>query len=1625
MSCTLCDLGNKAFAQAMPYGSESPDMYLVFDKPTGEELRFMDPMGGARGVFLKGYLDSLGIGNYRAFYALRCPCEDKDYMGTAADECMKFLLADIYRTKPKVVVALGSFPAQRLLGTDAKISNIHGNVKRVGVFDETFTVVPVYSPTYVSNKANSSDLIGEFMADLATAAKIATGTYVNPMDVNVMEYALDYETFRRFYEENLRGEEMLAYDIETNAKIVYAEDFDICGWSLAKRGMGIYVCLDSLDYSMGEDDRELCIELLVKILRETPKIVVHNSLYERPATYYRYGYEMPFEKMEDTLVMAKIMLGGKVGAGLKPNARRIGYPEWDADVAEYISAFTSAVKRCSLKKFSEVVELMRQGDDYYAALRIVEDPEKYEEITGYFDRMRDVIGRYYDEDETERMMSLVSERFLEGFDGGWTGIIPYSWIPKRILCKYGATDSLATFDLYDHFMRRFDEDSTDEVDLHKGYYYDLMEHYTGYELMLAGIHWDDEQATRDYRAYTEMMLKTHRAMILCDHPAMNRVIVKSLLPQLAPPYIYEYYNDWFWDRYKRRVEMKGEDTYVMVDISPKTGKERRRATKFLFDDIDDIPETVMEDLAKRILPKAKEMVRDLGVSDLKQIFNPASTQESSGLLYEAIVMSDDLRVGHFINKVNANLVTSDEYNPNRYHPVERDLVEAIRNYMAIPVENVEERKNFFIPLRDYIANLIFLPSKDLGEYLREMKELRVNKFSEECQLEVFESLKTTPMDPDDPETWTEAFKWNFLLRVYKKSSKIISAYLDGTIGRKSVYAVDAERLHRGEDVVYREDSLMDLGVTDHRANLPAGKDWLEQTNFGVGTAETGRWRSAAHVVPTGSTVKRLLTSRFVGGTIFQPDFSANELRCVASMAHEESMLKAFREGMDIHRANAATMYGVPFEEVTPFQRRSAKAMSFAILYGGSEKMIADNYFKGDMVKAKEQLDSFYSAFPSLKSWIDSKREELQRTHKVSTMTDRFISIDYDPSDKQSLSRALRQAGNYPVQSFRRSEGVFGLDGKVHTIGELADNHEDLWVYSYDAENDCIVPVKGIQAQCTGTTDSWYEITLDNGRTVTVTPEHKMMLRDGTFVEACNLKVGQSLMPLYVERRPEDNRLKFHRGKLIQKWVHDSIYGDIPGTSVHHVNIDPDDNRPENLICLSNRYHVAYHRNFYEYLAGSKTFEDFISVVRPEIVRNYPDNYEERLEDIRRIVSEIPEDRKRELSERSMTSRNRRRSEDYTDWSDNQREAAREEVQRRLDETGNILGMDQEAFKARLSQSWAETRDYRMERLKEGHNSLEARKHHSEAAKKQRNDPEYVFKSTRRMLGYFIENNLPWHTIEDWDASAKLYPKAPGRRYSRYILGLMDWDEFIRMADDFAASYNHKIVGIRVIHLDEPEPKYDLHVPKYHNFALSCGVFTHNSSASTMAAVVFCDILLYMKKMGFKSKGICFIHDSLESDVAPFELLEIIKYQQGKLATGAVDYFGIECKADVSMGFSMGHECEMPEIEILDDEHTKAYITLTGFYDDILDTINNWKRAYHRVDIVEEDLEDQYLSISEMFIARKAFDPTCMNHHKTGKVKVYVQYYNDHGEIDPMDTDFEPINIWDNCSVYQYVKALEI
>ena len=135
------------------------------------------------------------------------------------------------------------------------------------------------------------------------------------MGAKNLECARTYEEFQRYYKENLDGHWTPSFDLETNAQEARSTSARMVGFSLAPNGStGVYVLRESLEYRMPEDDWNKIVKATKEYLSKS-KCKVHNSMYEVPFTYNEWNYLI--ENFDDTLVKARLMLGGKIGAGLK------------------------------------------------------------------------------------------------------------------------------------------------------------------------------------------------------------------------------------------------------------------------------------------------------------------------------------------------------------------------------------------------------------------------------------------------------------------------------------------------------------------------------------------------------------------------------------------------------------------------------------------------------------------------------------------------------------------------------------------------------------------------------------------------------------------------------------------------------------------------------------------------------------------------------------------------------------------------------------------------------------------------------------------------------------------------------------------------------------------------------------------------------------------------------------------------------------------------------------------------------------------------------------------------------------------------------------------------------------
>lgn len=646
--------------------------------------------------------------------------------------------------------------------------------------------------------------------------------------------------------------------------------------------------------------------------------------------------------------------------------------------------------------------------------------------------------------------------------------------------------------------------------------------------------------------------------------------------------------------------------------------------------------------------------------------------------------------------------------------------------------------------------------------------------------------------------------------------------------------------------------------------------------------------------------------------------------------------------------------------------------SFMILYGGDYKNFSKEFLGGDETLGKYIYDSFYSAYPQIEDYIKSKHEEARTKGKVTTLMDMFMYCT--PSMYQGdVNRQMRVAQNSVIQSLSYDTKIIGLDGKSHMIKDLADTNSDLEVLSYDTESGKVIPTKGINAQCTGYTDTWYKLTLDNGKSVKVTPEHKMMLRDGTYCEARNLVVGQSLMPLYMNNHR--GYLKDESsGQFIHRLVYDSHYVGHNRLSVHHINFDKYDNRLYNLVGLTNAEHIKYHRlvSEYAYSLDEHKREELENWLMPIILKRYEFN----VEDIYGIVNSIKEFHNRIVSDRdlrlmltkkSMSYRNQHKSES---WSHNQKAAVSASGKSRIATYGNIACMPKEEYSKMVKDNWVKYRSTYVEALKIAHASDLARMNHSVASVARESNPDYVFNRVKKQLLDRYEKGIDWSNPNVWDATAVYYP-GPARRYSWYITKHMTWDEFVDRGTELVRYHNHKIAKIEVIKLDTPEPKYDLHIPKYENFALECGVFTHNSASSMIAGCCLYKIMEYIWSHKMKTKIILFVHDSVEVDIPPEELIEIGSQIIPIMSKFPNEQFHMPVKADLVLGGSLGKEVEVHSIEHNDD-YSEGILDLEGYQDEVDELIELWKPHFRIVEATQiGEVESEYKSWSQLWIPKLA------------------------------------------------------
>lgn len=246
---------------------------------------------------------------------------------------------------------------------------------------------------------------------------------------------------------------------------------------------------------------------------------------------------------------------------------------------------------------------------------------------------------------------------------------------------------------------------------------------------------------------------------------------------------------------------------------------------------------------------------------------------------------------------------------------------------------------------------------------------------------------------------------------------------------KTGYSTDIETLEQLSDecplipliLGYRQLSKLKSTYADGLRECIDKRDGRIHTTFRQTLTMTGRLSSVEpnlQNIPVRTEAGKELRRFFLakdGCVLVDCDYSQIELRVLAHISGDETLIDAFKTGKDIHSITASQVFGISEEQVTSSMRKRAKAVNFGIVYGISEFSLSKDIGVSRR-EAKEYIDGYFKTYPKVKEYLDNVVEEAKKNGSVKTMFGRIRSIpELNNSKKTIVSFGERVAKNTPIQ----------------------------------------------------------------------------------------------------------------------------------------------------------------------------------------------------------------------------------------------------------------------------------------------------------------------------------------------------------------------------------------------------------------------------------------------------------------------------------------------------------------------------------------------------------------------------------------------------------------------------------
>jgi DNA polymerase-1 len=220
---------------------------------------------------------------------------------------------------------------------------------------------------------------------------------------------------------------------------------------------------------------------------------------------------------------------------------------------------------------------------------------------------------------------------------------------------------------------------------------------------------------------------------------------------------------------------------------------------------------------------------------------------------------------------------------------------------------------------------------------------------------------------------------------------------------------------------YRSLSKLKSTYTDKLPDMINPVTGRVHTSYHQAVTATGRLSSSdpnLQNIPIRTEEGRRIRQAFIapeGYRIVAADYSQIELRIMAHLSGDAGLLKAFNEGMDVHRATAAEVFEVGLDEVSGDQRRKAKAINFGLIYGMSAFGLAKQLHLGRN-EAQQYIDRYFERYPGVQDYMDRTRALAREQGFVETLFGRRLYLpEINARNKMRVQAAERTAINAPMQ----------------------------------------------------------------------------------------------------------------------------------------------------------------------------------------------------------------------------------------------------------------------------------------------------------------------------------------------------------------------------------------------------------------------------------------------------------------------------------------------------------------------------------------------------------------------------------------------------------------------------------